>query len=258
VSCNETQSLLHAYVDGELDLVRTMAIEQHLRTCPTCAQAYQAQQGLRTALRGGALYYAPPAGMEKRLQTALRKADAAESGPRVLPWRALSLVASLAAVLILGWSLVRGGATPSADDLLAQQVLTGHLRSLMAPQQVDVLSSDKHTVKPWFDGKLDFSPPVADLATQGFPLIGGRLDYLDDRPVAALVYQRQKHIINLFVWPAPTGPTGSPVTTTRQGYNLVHWTGAGMTFWAISDLNTTELGQFVQLVETEAAPAQTP
>jgi anti-sigma factor RsiW len=119
----------------------------------------------------------------------------------------------------------------------------------MANHLTDVSSSDQHTVKPWFNGRLDFSPPVKDLTDRGFPLVGGRLDYLSDRPVAALVYRRQQHFINLFIWPVTSDPDGEKRIMTRQGYHLIHWTGAGMTYWAVSDLNVGELQEFVRILQ---------
>src|SRR5262249_53888512 len=154
-----------------------------------------------------------------------------------------------ACIAILAWGLGRLWPTPAADDRLGQEVLASHVRSLMVNHLADVASSDRHTVKPWFDGKLDFSPVVEDQTNQGFHLTGGRLDYLDNRPVAALVYRRQQHVINLFIWPAPEDAYETPTALTRQGYNLVHWASAGMTYWAVSDLNSDELQEFVHLIQ---------
>jgi len=135
------------------------------------------------------------------------------------------------------------------DEHVLQDVIAGHVRSLMANHLTDVLSADQHTVKPWFEGHVDFAPPVPDLTAQGFPLVGGRLDYLDKRPVAALVYRRQQHAINLFVWPALPGVTQPASTVTHHGYNLVQWTIAGMTYWAVSTLNAQEMEVFAHAVQ---------
>jgi anti-sigma factor RsiW len=134
----------------------------------------------------------------------------------------------------------------SGNELIAQDVVSGHVRSLMANHLTDVPSSDRHTVKPWFLGKLDFSPEVRDLAPEGFPLIGGRLDYVSQKPAAALVYQRGKHIINLFVWKADGR---SEAHESRQGYNLAHWNNAGLSYWAVSDVNSADLEQFSKLMQ---------
>jgi anti-sigma factor RsiW len=142
------------------------------------------------------------------------------------------------------WAGLRGR---SDRDLIAQEVVAGHVRSLMANHLTDVPSSDRHTVKPWFLGKLDFSPNVKDLAQDGFPLIGGRLDYMDEKPAAALVYQRGKHFINLFVWKCGGKPEGHEAL---RGFNLVHWDRAGLSHWAVSDLNAAELEQFANLAKT--------
>src|SRR5205809_485025 len=126
-------------------------------------------------------------------------------------------------------------------ERLATQLLASHVRSLMANHLTDVASSDQHTVKPWLDAKLDFAPAVVDLSEKGFPLIGGRLDYLDSRPVAALIYQRRKHFINLFVWPAAPDATRTPKIITRQGYQLLHWVDSDFVYWAVSDVNVNDL-----------------
>ena len=251
MNCQEAEYLIHGYMDSELDLVKSLEIEQHLQECQACSQTHNNLQTLRSAIRANSLYFQPTAAFRKRIQSSVRQANQAASPPRVLPWRWLGALASLAAVVILTWTLARGLAGPSADDVLAQQVVASHVRSLMPNHLSDVVSTDQHTVKPWFAGKLDFSPMVVDLAAQGFPLIGGRLDYLDNRPVAALVYQRQQHLINLFIWPSSS--TTNSKLDVLQGYQVVHWTNSGMTYWAVSDLNAGELQQFAQLVQ-QAAP----
>ena len=139
---------------------------------------------------------------------------------------------------------------PTSDQFLATQLIASHVRSLMADHLTDVASSDQHTVKPWLDTKLDFAPPVVDLSAEGFPLIGGRLDYLDNRPVAALVYGRRKHFINLFVWPAASNESKAPKTITREGYQLLHWADPDFNYWAVSDVNVNDLQTFKQQFET--------
>ena len=255
MNCLETQNLIHAYLDGELDLVKSLEIEEHLQGCGACSQAYKNHQALRTALNAGSLYFRSPAPLRKRIQVALRQADRSGThAPRVLPWRWLGVVVSLAAVMFVTWSVTRSLSAPSANDLLAQEVVASHVRSLMPDHLADVASSDQHTVKPWFSGKLDFSPVVEDLANQGFPLVGGRLDYLDNRPVAALVYRYQQHVINLFSWPAVGASDTTMTMDTRQGYHVAHWIKSNMAYWVISDLNETELQQFVQLVQNLTSP----
>jgi anti-sigma factor RsiW len=133
-----------------------------------------------------------------------------------------------------------------------------HLRSLTANHLTDVLSSNQHTVKPWFDGRLNFTPPVEDLGAQGFPLVGGRLDYLDNRPVAAVVYRRREHVINLFISPAEHAADALPVSQVHEGYNIVHWTKSGMAYWAVSSVSGAELGKFAQLVRQESPGLLTP
>jgi anti-sigma factor RsiW len=131
-----------------------------------------------------------------------------------------------------------------AEQNLTEQLAAAHVRALQPGHLEDVVSTDQHTVKPWFDGRIDFAPPVRDLAAAGFPLKGGRLDYIDGRPVAALVYQRDKHIIDLFVWPGAADAVSNPATDDRTGYNIVHWIQDGMTFWAVSDVDRGQLRAF--------------
>jgi anti-sigma factor RsiW len=147
---------------------------------------------------------------------------------------------------------------PRAVDLTAREVVDDHLRSLTANHLTDVLSSNQHTVKPWFDGRLNFTPPVIDLTAQGFPLMGGRLDYLDDLPVAAVVYRRREHVINLFIAPAKNAANTQPLSQVRDGYNIVHWTKAGMSYWAVSSVSGIELKKFAQLISEESPPVPTP
>jgi anti-sigma factor RsiW len=253
LSCQQTSELIHGYVDGEVDLVKSLEIEQHLADCPNCTKTYKGVRSLQSALRNDALRFQPSTGFEKRLRSAMRRESKPEQRPGWLQWRWL-LPAGLFAALVIGILGVAGiFSRPSPDELLAQEVVSSHVRSLMADHLTDVPSSDQHTVKPWFDGKLDFSPTVKDLAQQGFPLTGGRLDYIGNRPVAALVYQRRQHPINLFVWPATAAPATNEKALERQGYNVIRWSNGGMTYWAVSDLNLAELQQFAQLLQQHDA-----
>ena len=250
MSCQETQNLLHGYVDGELDLPGSLRIERHLQDCPACARAYQNQKALRLRLGDGSLYFKAPAKLRERVRRDVR-AIVEEPRPFVLSWRwlAAGLSFALFAIIVVVLVLIQSG--PAREDLLAQEVVSSHVRSLMANHLTDVASTDQHTVKPWFEGRLDFAPPVVDLSAQGFPLVGGRLDYIGDRPVAALVYQRRQHFINLFVWPSADAQGGSSKMVVRQGYNLIRWNSAGMTHWAVSDLNISELQQVAQALQSQ-------
>ena len=258
MNCKNAQNLIDGYSDGELDLVRNLEIEDHIQDCALCAQDYKNHQLLRNGIKTGSLYFKAPADLRRRIQLSLRKAAKAEAGRRMLPKWWFNIAAPMAAAAVILLALVPFLRGPSADDLLAGEVISSHVRSLMASHLADVSSSDQHTVKPWFAGKLNFSPPVEDLAKQGFPLIGGRLDYLEDRPVAALIYQRHRHFINLFLWPSGSDAEVGTKTISRQGYDLFHWTKYGMTFWAASDLNNSELQEFVRLIQNQTSPALRP
>jgi anti-sigma factor RsiW len=178
-----------------------------------------------------------------------------QSQPRAVlfgtPWNWLGLAAAIVLAAIIAFNLVPRLQRPGADQFLATQLIASHVCSLMASHLTDVASSDQHTVKPWLDAKLDFAPAVVDLASEGFPLVGGRLDYLDNRTVAALVYQGRKHFINVFTWPAESGTTGTTKTMTREGYQLLHWIDSDINYWAVSDVSDNELQAFRQLFEKQ-------
>jgi len=250
LNCQQTRELIHGYVDGELDLVKSLEIEEHLKECEACAQAYQRIRSLRSALANNALRFDPPANFERRLRSALRKEDAR---PALSRWRWWHVAVMALSAIVIVVAVAVTFRRPSSSDLVAQEIVSSHVRSLMPGHLMDVESSNQHTVKPWFDGKLDFSPPVKDLSEQGFKLTGGRLDYIGNRPVAALVYQRGQHPINLFVWPSNGAPAVNETASVHQGYNLIRWSNEGMNYWAVSDLNLAELQQFVQLLHQQTA-----
>jgi anti-sigma factor RsiW len=214
-------------------------------------------------IRREATRHAPPAALGARIVGGVREADAPgvmsprRRQPRM--WRWLQSIALFGAGAATAWGVALSLLVVPAQELMSEAVTSSHVRSLMGSHLADVHSSDRHTVKPWFAGKLDFSPPVIDLAAEGLPLAGGRLDYLDGRAVAALVYTSGSHVINLFVWPASGDRTVAPELVTRRGYNLVHWTQAGMQAWAVSDVNAAQLHVFAGLVrERMASPDARP
>lgn len=237
-------NLLDAYADGELDLVSTIEIDQHLSDCADCRARDQRTRSLRAALQMSGAAYRAPAALKRKLRATLRRETRETRGvsPLWLIFGASAITAILIVSFAIGWS---GRASGNA---IAQQVVAGHVRSLLATHLVDVASSNQHTVKPWFDGKVDYAPEVKDLAASGFPLVGGRLDYVGDRAVVALVYRRQQHPINLFIWPAGRGRDLKHSSASLRGYNLVHWTAREMEYWAVSDLNPVELRAFAEKV----------
>src|SRR5438552_1786147 len=271
MNCEEAAKLMDGYLDGELDPITSQTIEQHLLECPKCDQAYKIHGSLIRAIGYATPYYKAPAELRERIQSSLRDEIAdrparniardtqplfprRQPRPRAILWETswnwLALAAAIIFAAIIALTLVPRLQRPGAGQFLATQLIASHVRSLMANHLTDVASSDQHTVKPWLDAKLDFAPPVSDLSQQGFPLIGGRLDYLDNRPVAALVYGRRKHFINLFVWPAASNESKAPKTITRQGYQLLHWADADFNYWAVTDVNVNDLQTFRQQFET--------
>jgi len=242
------EAQLDAYVDGELATVDARDLEAHLAQCPECARFRQERLELRAAIKARVPAFEAPAALRERVRVAVGAAAGARAPRRFAVrgvWRPLALAASLAVVAAGSWRLALQRA---AGETLADDVLASHIRSLLPGHLTDVLSADQHTVKPWFNGRLDFSPPVYDFAARGYPLLGGRLDYVDGRSVAALVYGRRHHLINVFLWPAGRGPTAAPASETRQGYHLLHWATADYTYWVVSDLGLPELGDFAGLL----------
>jgi len=275
MTCDEAIKLMDGYLDGELDPITSQTIEQHLRECGRCDQAYKTQGSLIRAIGNATPYFKAPAELRERIQSSLRKETTGQPvrngvrGAQVLsykrereprsilseaPWNWLGLAAALFFAAIIIFNVVPRLQRPGADQFLETQLIASHVRSLMANHLADVASSDQHTVKPWLDAKLDFAPPVVDLSSEGFPLVGGRLDYLDNRPVAALIYQRRKHFINFFVWPAGADAARSTKAMTREGYQLLHWKDSDFNYWAVSDVNEKELQEFKQLFEQQILP----
>jgi anti-sigma factor RsiW len=273
VVCDDNARLLHGYLDGELDLVRSLEIEEHLKICPDCAQELWNQQTLRKAFRSASLYDRAPANLADRIRgnvvkenTGAREGTGAlelaqnftvEKKPPVrflaskrAAWNWLAVAAAVLITFAMTWRIAPELAGRRNSDVLTQELVSSHIRSLQPDHLYDVRSSDQHTVKPWFNGKLDFSPPVQDLAEDGYPLLGGRLDYVDNRPVAALVYQRRQHLINVFIWPEGKGTEQAALSTkSMQGYNMIPWEHGGMYLCAISDLNNGELERFTELLQ---------
>ncbi len=237
---------------ARLDLRTSLDVEQHLKECPSCAREHEGGVALRAALKEKLPYHEASAALRKRVRSSTRAAIRAETRSRSrlgfvsTAWRWPVAAAAALLVAILGRGLIPGRS--SMGDVLGREVVASHVRSLMANHLTDVLSSNQHTVKPWFDGKLDFAPVVLDLSTQGFPLVGGRLDYIDGHPVAALVYHYHLHVINLFTWPTANPPDSQTHIATREGYNSVRWTESGMEYWAVSDVAPPQLEKFAQLV----------
>lgn len=246
MTCDDFASRLDAYIDEELGSSAREDMERHVRGCPACQLRLERRRALRSVLREQLPTFEAPDLLRARITGAIEGAHAERARAPVRPWRWAAIAASLLFLITAGYAALWPDRAGSPRSAVASDVLSSHVRSLMPDHLTDVASNDQHNVKPWFDGRLDYSPPVYDLAAHGFPLLGGRLDYVGNRPVAALVYQRRKHVINLFVWPAERTDDRAP-EFTRQGYHLLHWTRAGMTYWAVSDLSTDELREFARL-----------
>jgi anti-sigma factor RsiW len=241
MNCQECHDFIDPYIDNELDVAAAILVKQHLRDCSQCQPLLESRKALRALLNNPQLQFEVPDSLRRRIQSALPAATSSarqKSGGRsVIPWYYVPLALAAAFAVMLGLLFLNQGKIldRSRGNALVEEVVSSHVRSLLATHLLDVPSTDQHTVKPWFDGKLKFSPPVRDFADQGFRLIGGRLDYINGREVAALVYQRRLHIINLFIWPLESGLNTASESFTKDGYNVSHWERDGFAFWAVSD-----------------------
>jgi anti-sigma factor RsiW len=255
--CGEVLDRLSPFVDDELDPVASREVARHLESCPSCAAALARQRELSDQLRRGLEYHRSPDLLRQRVMRDVRAAGGghdARRRPAAQPWRWLA--AAAAAIVVAGGTwMVATLPRDRGDEAIVRDAVSSHIRSLMASHLTDVASTDQHTVKPWFSGKLDFSPPVADFAGADYPLVGGRLDYLQGHPVAALVYMHRKHVINVFVWPMGGAPEALAPAVTQRGFHVIHATHAGMAFWVVSDLNGEELAGFARML---AAPSGKP
>ena len=264
-ACTDNLLLLHAHVDGELDAANALGLETHLRTCSACGEELTRIVALRAMLAGNELGYLTPSALRARIEAAVEAALAADSpqlrplqpavvqrrrpfgiaGTAVMPfgksWGS-GLIAGLAISAALVLALPQFTRVNTADQLVAN-----HIRSLsLSNHLTDIATSNRHVVKPWFNGKIDFAPPVPELGPQGFPLVGGRLDYVDGHEVAAIIYSRRRHTINVFVQPAGRLALPGSITIKHNGYCLVRWTTGGLEFWAVSDIDQSELELFHQ------------
>ena len=248
MTCDEAEALLHALIDGELDAGHTREVENHIAGCPRCAAALRDYRAMSKMIAEAGVHYTAPLALRQRIEAALPRPQAAPNRRAVLRGFAMgSAVSALAATGLVAIVLRR-------DDVerIQSEVVSAHLRSLQAGHLTDVVSTDQHTVKPWFNGKLDVAPPVIDLTAQGFTLVGGRLDYVDARAIGAVVYKRRQHIINLFVAQTANTERRSAKIETVQGFNIRHWSDRGLNYWAVSDLASDELAEFGEKFEATA------
>jgi anti-sigma factor RsiW len=237
-------------LDGELDAARAADFERHLSSCPQCVSALEAQETLRSSIQQAGLYERAPSALRRKLEEQFRTptpvaATPLRSGVRPTQW--LALAAALILAFLIGVRLLSGPSGRGGQNELASAIVDAHLRSLQPGHLEDVISTDQHTVKPWFDGKVDFAPPVRDFTSDGFPLQGGRLDVVEGHQVAALVYGRRKHIVNVFVWPA-SGPDMQPQSGSQLGYNWIDWRKGGMEMYAVSDVSPADLSELHKLL----------
>jgi mycothiol system anti-sigma-R factor len=248
MDCGEVRERLSPFLDDELDPWASREVAHHLESCSECAAAFARRKKLSQLLKRDLDYYRAPDLLRARVLREVRAAGRDDERPASRPvpaWRWLSLAAGVVVIAGGAW-LFASMPLMSARDAVTREAVSNHVRSLMASHLMDVTSTDQHTVKPWFAGKLDFSPPVTDFAAAGYALVGGRLDYLQGRAVAALVYQHRKHVINVFVWPDTREEELR--AAKRQGFNVILEAHAGMAYCFVSDLNESELTAFARML----------
>ena len=243
MTCDEAEILLHALIDGELDAGHAREVEAHIATCPRCTAELAAISEMHQAIADANLRYTAPPSLRRRIEAVLPGIQTqAPSRRAVLRGFAMGSAVSAIAATGLGAIVLR-----SDDEArIKSEIVSAHLRSLQAGHLTDVISTDQHTVKPWFNGKLDVAPPVVDLTAQDFTLVGGRLDYVDAHAIGAIVYRRRLHVVNLFVAQTASAEPRAARTETFQGFNIRSWSEGGLNFWAVSDLAADELAEFAE------------
>ena len=239
MTCNEADILLHALIDDELDAGHAREVENHIATCARCTAALKTYREMHAAIAAAEMRFTAPAHLRQRIEAAIPQARGTSRRSLLAGFAMGSAVSAIAATGIVAIVLRNHD-----EQRIASEIVSAHLRSLQAGHLTDVLSTDQHTVKPWFNGRLDVSPPVIDLTALGFTLIGGRLDYIDGRAIGAVVYKRRAHVINLFVAQTPNATHSPARTEDVQGFNIRRWRDHGLNFWAVSDLNADELAEF--------------
>jgi anti-sigma factor RsiW len=252
MTCDEAEILLHALIDGELDAGHAREVENHIATCPACAAQLATYRQMSQQIAKADLRYSAPPALRLKIEASLPKPQQRSMSSAQRPSRRSilqgfamgSAVSALAATGLVAVVL-------RADDeqRIMSEVVSAHLRSLQAGHLTDVVSTDQHTVKPWFNGRLDVSPPVIDLTSKGFTLVGGRLDYIDARAIGAVVYRRRQHVINLFVAQTANMEKRPAKTETIQGFNIRRWSDRGLNYWAVSDIGADELNEFGEKFE---------
>lgn len=247
MNCNRSGTVLHGYFDNEFDALDASEFERHLEQCSDCINALEALESLRSSMNLTQLYEKAPASFRKKVLAGLGTGRPVATSPSHTVWSWLAVAAAILVTVYLGVQLVTSQRGGNYGTELAAEIVDAHLRSLQPGHLTDVVSTDQHTVKPWFDGKLDFSPPVQDFADQGFSLQGGRIDVVHGRTVAALVYARRKHFVNVFIWPT-NERDAAPRSGSQQGYQWTQWCKAGMEFWAVTDAAPSALEQLRNLL----------